>query len=143
MPSVVADIADHIVSRLNAGNYSTAITATRAYIPTFDLQDGTLLVTVIHAGLTIRLAARGRTIEEHSVQVGVQQKIEDDDNTTIDALVLLVQELADRMTHQPLDLSGGLQASYAGSEVVPVDFEELKTKRMFVGVVTLIYQVVR
>ena len=57
--SLIIDIADAVVARLNAGQFSRPLEAVRRYRPVFDLQElQTLRVSVVPKSVSIATAAR-------------------------------------------------------------------------------------
>ena len=73
--ATILTIADAVVAELNGTSFSLPFTATRAYIPRFDLADmATLRVTVVPKGLEIAAGSRGKDQHDYRVDVGVQQR---------------------------------------------------------------------
>jgi len=94
--ALIADIADAVVAELNAGLFSVPFTAERLYRPDFELPEmKDLRVSVVPHGLEMTTA--GRSLSQHDVQIdlAVQKKLDAADNAEIDALMGLVEELAE------------------------------------------------
>lgn len=92
----IIDLADAIVTALNAGTFSESFTAERGYLPTFDLPDmDTLRVTVVPRQEEGRLDTRNSSVHEYSIDIAIQKKPTALTNTLLDALMRVVQEIAD------------------------------------------------
>jgi len=141
--SLVTDIADAVVAELNAappGTFSQAFTAVRRVRPEFDLQDlETLQVSVVPKQHTMRAITRGATLHEPVVTIGVQKRIESDEDAETAALGVLTDEIARHLRQRPLAAMPG--AVWAGTEIEPVYApEHLAEHRVFTSVVTVNYQ---
>lgn len=141
--SLITDIADAVVTELAAAEFSMPFEPARHYRPQFDLVElKTLRVSVVPKGITI--ASLGRTVNQHEVaiDVAVQQKVDAADNAALDALMNLVQEIADffrlrRLTAFP-------DAAWSKTENVPVySPEHLESKAVFTSVLTFTFKVMR
>ena len=139
--SVIADIATAVVEALNAGEFSQEFTAVRHYLPTFDLKDmKDLHVSVVPKGVEMSTAGRGLAQDDVQIDVAVQKKLSAGDLAEIDALVALVQEIADfvRSTGRFGD------AAWVRTENTPIySPEHLENLRQFTSVLTLTLRVVR
>jgi len=142
--SVIADIADAVVAELNAPGepgFSMPFTAERLYRPDFELSDmKNLHVSVVPRSLEMTTA--GRALSQHDVQIdlAVQKKLGAADNAEIDALMGLVEELAEflRTTRQFGD------AVWVRTENSPVYSQEhLGELRQFTSVLTATLRVVK
>ena len=92
----IIELADAIVTQLNAHTFSRPFVAERGYLPTFDLPEmGTLKVTVVPKEDDGRLDTRSSSVHEYAVDIGIQQKPDTIDNATLDPLMRLTQEIAD------------------------------------------------
>jgi len=141
--ATITDIADAVVQELNAGSWSLPLSAERHYRPLFDLADmAALHVTVVPKGIVVERLDRTRNQEDVQVDVAVQKKFSTGDNAELDALVVLVQEIADffrlrRLTAYPA-------AVWVRSENVPVYApEHMDELRQFTSVLTLTFRVGR
>lgn len=135
------DIADAVVTALNGHSFSQEFTAVRAYRPTFDLKDMTHLhVTVVPKAVELSTAGRGLAQSDVQIDVGVQKKLSavDEDTTEIDALMDLVQEIADFVR-----ATGRFgEAAWVRTENAPVYSQEhLAELRQFTSVLTLTLRV--
>jgi len=139
--ALIADIADAVVAELNAGSFSVPLTAERLYRPDFELPDmKDLHVSVVPHGLEMSTA--GRALSQHDVQIdlAVQKKLDAADNAEIDALMGLVEELAEflRTKRQFGD------AVWVRTENSPVYSQEhLGELRQFTSVLTATLRVVK
>jgi len=139
--ALIADIADAVVTELNAGSFSVPFTAERLYRPDFELADmKDLHVSVVPHGLEMSTA--GRALSQHDVQIdlAVQKKLDAADNAEIDALMGLVEELAEflRTKRQFGD------AVWVRTENSPVYSQEhLGELRQFTSVLTATLRVVK
>jgi len=141
--ATITDIADAVVTELNGRSFSQPLTAVRYYRPVFDLGEmQTLHVSVVPKGVTIERFARSRNQYDFAIDVAVQQKFQTGDNTELDALLALVEEIADffrlrRLTSYPA-------AIWVRTDNVPVYApEHLEEFRQFTSVLTLTFRVVR
>jgi len=139
--ALIADIADAVVAELNAGSFSVPLTAERLYRPDFELPDmKDLHVSVVPHGLEMSTA--GRALSQHDVHIdlAVQKKLDAADNAEIDALMGLVEELAEflRTKRQFGD------AVWVRTENSPVYSQEhLGELRQFTSVLTATLRVVK
>ena len=137
--AMIADIAGAVVTALNGHTFSQPFTAARAYLPVFDLKDmKDLRVTVVPRGVEMTTAGRGLAASDIQIDVAVQKKLAAADNAEIDALMGLVQEIADfvRSTGRFGD------GSWVRTENVPIySPEHLGELRQFTSVLTLTLKV--
>ncbi len=136
---MIADIAGAVVTALNGHTFSQPFTAARAYLPVFDLKDmKDLRVTVVPRGNEMSTAGRAITQSDVQVDVAVQKKLTTADATEIDALMGLVQEIAEfiRSTGRFGD------GSWVRTQNVPIySAEHLGELRQFTSVLTLTLRV--
>jgi len=140
------DIADAIVTALNAHSFSQPFTARRHYVPTFDLKEmKNLHVTVVPRGVEMTAANRSMIQNAVQVDIGIQQKLPAPaspagDQAAIDTLMGLVEEIADfvRATGRFGD------AAWVKMENTPIySPEHLEQLRQFTSVLTLTLLVMR
>ena len=138
--STIADIAEAVVTALNGHTFCQPFTAVRAYRAAFDLKDmKDLHLTVVPKGVEMSTAGRGLSQSDVQVDIGVQKKLSAADNTEIDALMGLVQEIAEfvRSTGQFGD------ARWVRTENLPIYSQEhLAELRQFTSVLTLTLRVI-
>jgi hypothetical protein len=140
--ATILDIADAVVAQLNATAFSQSVTAERHYQPQFELSEMTeLRVSVVPRSVTSKGLDRSRDSFDYRIDVAVQQKL-DPTPGNLDALMALVEEIADHFRSEPL--AGYPQARCTEVENVPVySLEHLDEFRQFTSVITLIYRVWR
>lgn len=149
-PAKLIQVADAVVAELKTGQgeqpavFSLPFEPVRRSAPITDLQAlKELQVTVIGAGWTKERATRGSVLWEFAIHVGLQKKLTSEQNEEIDPLVELLDQIDgffDREQHRrPATLP---DAFYVGSEAaaVPLDDEEMRTKRIYTGVTVLRFQ---
>lgn len=139
--AVILDIADAVVAALNGGTFSQPVAAERHYQPKFELSEMTdLKVSVVPRGLLSKTLDRGRDSFDYQIDLAVQQKT-DMTPAALDALMGLVEEIADRFRRQPLS---GTDARCVEVENDPVySPEHLESLRQFTSVLTLTFRVPR
>ena len=139
--SVITDIADAVVASLNAGTFSEPFTAERLHQPSFELADlQTLRVSVVPKSLEIRNASRQHSFFDCTIDVGLQQKVDDD--TRVDDLLVLAEEIADHLRLQRL--ADYPQAAWLSIEHDPVvASEHLDQHRQLTSVLSVTYRVKR
>jgi len=94
--SKISAIADELVTLLNAGSYTEAFTAVKAYHPVKDLADiSTVQVTVIPAGIPRQeLSDRAATSDRlYRPDVVMQKRIDPDDSDAVEALLDTCEEI--------------------------------------------------
>lgn len=140
--SVVVDIADKVVSELNAGTFSQSFTAERAYLPCYALEDvKDLRITVVPKGVEIQIKDRSSTQDDVGIDIAVQQKLTAADNAEIDPLLALVQEVADSLRFKRFTAP---DAVWVGTRNEPVYAQEhLDRFRVFTSLLTFTFRVFR
>lgn len=144
MPNVV-DIAEAVVTALNAGSFSQVFTAARAYEPEYDVgADEGLRVFVVPGNVEGGDGRRSRVRERSTqVQVGVIKRVGAREDATrmaaCDDLVTLEYEI---MAAFDLQRISGLDAACIDTAIEPpFDPERLRQKGVFLGVVVLTFLV--
>ena len=141
--AVIIDIADAVVTELNAATLSLPLTAERHYRPIFDLKDmKTLHVTVVPKGVEVTPAGRSNNHYDYQVDVAVQKKFAKGDAAELDPLVGLVEEIADffrlrRLTAYPTAV---WRRTEHPTVYAPEHMDEL---RQFTSVLTFTFRIVR
>lgn len=138
--ALIIDIVDEVVEELNAGAFSLPFTATRGYLPRFELGDlETLRVTVVPKGLEIVRASRDARQHDYQLDVAVQKKLGATDAAEIDPLMDLVEEVADYFDGRALDTDP--VARCLTVENVPIYApEHMHEHRVFTSVLTLSFR---
>jgi len=141
--SIIIELADVIVAELRAEPLQ--IDAVRAYRPEFELPElQTLRVSVVPRGIEITSSNRSLNRHDISIDVGVQKKVDADDSTALDSLMMLVQRIADQLRIKRLNLPGGGGAVWSKTANDPIySPEHLQTKNVFTSVLTFTFCVVR
>lgn len=141
--SLVIAVADAVVAVLKAEPLK--LEAMRAYRPEFDLAElTTMRVTVVPKGLEI--SGSGRNANQHDIRVDValQQKVTAVDNTALDPLMTLVEQVANQLRLRRLELGGGGSAIWVKTENDPIYApEQLQTKQVFISLLTFTFRVVK
>lgn len=144
--SLVTSVADAITAALNsavAGTFDLTFTAARHYRPLFDLEDlKTLHLSVVPKGIDITSLGRSSNQHDVSIDVAVQQKVDPDDQTTLDGLMEVVQQIIDYMRLQRLaTLPAAMLIRIENAPVYAA--EHLEQMRVFTSVLTLTYRVIQ
>jgi len=147
--SMIVAIADAVVDRLNAGSYSMPVTAVRHHQPTFEFAElESLRVSVVPRSLTITGASRRQSQYDALIDIGVQKRLAPapgsagDEDAEIDALLDLVEELADHLRFERLPTVP--EAVWVGVAQEPVvAAEHLEQHRQFTSILTVTYRVLR
>lgn len=134
---MITEICDAVVAELNDHSFSLTFTAVRRYAPVSKLEDlATLKVSVLPSGWTREDATRSDIENTITVQIGLQQKIADDD--TADDLVALAIEIVEFM--QTAELSSYPDAQLISAACDPIyDPQLIDTHRVFISVIALTY----
>ena len=141
--AVITDIADAVAAEINAGSFSQPVSATREYLPAFELADmQTLRVTVVPRSVTTLPGGRAHNQYDYAIDVAVQKKLDAADNAEIDALMTLVDELADHLRFKRL--TAFPNAAWLKTENQPVYAQEhLQELRQFTSILTFTFRVMR
>lgn len=141
--STILALADAVVAGLNAGTFSLPFTVQRGYRPAAELPDlAAVKVTVIPKSLAITAASRADGFYDCALDIGVQRKVNLDDPAELDALMRLVEELADHLRFKRLD--GFPAAAWLSIENDPIFApEHLEKEHVFTSVLTVTYRVRR
>jgi hypothetical protein len=140
--AVILDIADSVVAQLNRTTFSQPVTAERHYQPKFELSEMTdLKVSVVPRSLASKTLDRNRDTFDYLIDVAVQQKT-DMSQAALDALMTLVEEIADHFRTQPLASYPNARCTEVKNEPV-YSLEHLDEFRQFTSVITLTYRVWR
>ena len=141
--AVITDIADAVAAEINAGSFSQPVSATREYLPAFELADmQTLRVTVVPKSVITLPGGRAHNQYDYAIDVAVQKKLDAADNTEIDELMTLVDELADHLRFKRL--TDYPNAAWLKTENQPVYAQEhLQELRQFTSILTFTFRVMR
>ena len=143
MTAIIIEIADAVVAELNASALFAPCVAERSYAPLFELSEmKDLHVTVVPRGKTTAAHSRATTQEDVAIDVAIQMKLDKADNEEIDALMELVDQIAEyfklkRLTACP-------DAAWIGTEYRAIfSPEHLAKMRQFTSVLSLTFRIVR
>lgn len=140
--AVILNIADAVVTQLNAATFSQPVAAERHYQPKFELSEMTeLKVSVVPRSLGSKAFDRNRDSFDYVIDVAVQQKT-DMTQAALDALMALVEEIADHFRKEPLTAYPTARCMEAKNEPV-YSLAHLEEFRQFTSVVTLTFRVWR
>ncbi|MBI5865594.1 MAG: hypothetical protein HZB38_14015 [Planctomycetes bacterium] len=141
--STVIDIADAVVGAIQSGSYGEPVAVERKYRPTFELADLTeVQVSVVPRAVSITTATRDSSYFDCAIDVGVQKKVNADQAEDIDALMTLVEQIADQLRMKRLD--DAPEAAWVSIENEPAfASEHLDQQRVFTSVLTVTYRVRR
>jgi len=141
---VITDIADAVTAELNGLDPVTPLAAVRSTkAPEFELPDmKTLRVTVVPRGWDSQTATRAAAQCDYQIDIGVQKKLATGDNAEIDALLGLVERIADHFRAKRLAAVPG--AMWVKNENTPLySPEHMGQLRQFTSVLTLTFRVMR
>lgn len=139
MPSAaLIEIADAVVTELNAAALSLPFVAQRLYVPSFSAQElTTLKVVVVPRAEDGAIAHRSATQHEYTVDVGILKKVAQPTLAEIDPLMLLAQEIGDFFRFRPL---AGRGERWLKTEVrTPYSSEHVEQQRQFLAVLSLTF----
>jgi hypothetical protein len=141
--ALIVDIAQAVATELSAHAFSMPFTAARYYRPVFDLADmAALHVSVVPKGLGIERLDRSRNQHDVQVDIAVQRKLQTAETAEIDALVALVEEIADFFRLRRL--ASCPEAVWIQTANVPIyAAEHLEELGQFTSVLTLTFRVAR
>jgi len=141
--AVITDIADAVVASLNSRSFSQPFIAQRRYQPSFELPEMQALQgSVVPKSVSITKATRDSGYFDFAIDIGVQKKVNPETLAEIDALMTLMDEIADHLRLTRLD--GAPQAAWLTIEHAPIFApEHLDQLRQFTSVLTVTYRVAR
>jgi hypothetical protein len=140
--ATIIDIAEAVVAELNGASFSQPVTAERLYAPQFELAEMTTLhVSVVPRGLSSASLDRSRDTFQYQIDLAVQQKV-DQANPPLDALMTLVEEIADHFRAGSLASFTAARCSDVVNEPVFAP-EHLTELGQFTSVITLTFKVWR
>ncbi len=139
---LITQVAEAVITELNATTFSQSLTATRAYLPRTELGElKTLKVTVVPSSVTVAAASRSQTQRDVAIDVAVQKKLGQEQNPSLDPLLALAEEIAEHFQAKRLD-------SFPGALCVKTEFkpiyapEHIEQLRTFTSVLTLTFRVI-
>jgi len=141
----VVDVANAVVDRINLQTLSQSFTAVRKYNPTLKLEDAaSLVVSVWPETRLIEFFSRREYGRRIAIAVMVQKNVSavDEDTTEIDALMLLVDEIIDRLEFEHLNAGAPIPKKALFQSIVndPVcSRDTLEIERQFVSKLVVTY----
>ncbi len=136
MAAKIVDLAEAVVTELNAESFSQAFTATRHYVPKIDLKDAaSLSVLVAPSGFSTSIASRANDDEEYTIDIGVLKRLTVDGNTELDPLMLLVEEIKNHFRRKTIASPAAVCTEITNDPIF--DIESLDQKRQFASVLNL------
>jgi hypothetical protein len=141
---LVIEVADAVVAAINASPLVTAHPpAQRHYRPQFELSElKSTRISVVPKAILISGLARSSNQHDCSVDVAVQRKLTTADAAEIDPLMQLAQDLSDllRLARLPAMPT----AVWIKTENSPLyALEHMENQRVFTGLLTVTYRVMR
>lgn len=134
----IIELADQLVGNLNAQSFSLPFRAERGYVPTFDLSEMDVLkVIVVPKEDDGKLDTRESSQHEYAIDIGIQQKPAKIDNSDLDPLMFLTQEVADFFLFGKRP--GGATLVSPSVRILYLQ-EHLQKLRQFTSVVTLTFR---
>jgi hypothetical protein len=141
--SAIIDIADAVVAELHGHAFSQSFTPVRAYLPQYDLAEmKDLHVSVVPKGVEIDVSSRTLAQHDYSIDIAVQKRLAGADQSEMDGLMGLVEEIADSFRQRRLTTYE--QAIWIKTANVPIYApDHLDQLRQFTSVLTLTFRVLR
>jgi len=140
--ATILTVADAVVAALNAGTFSKPVTAQRHYVPRFSLDEmDNLRVSVVPRGLASRAFDRNHNTFDYQIDVAVQQRT-DVSQGSLDALMVLVEEIADFLRKTPLPGIANCKCVEIKNEPIYAP-EHLAELRQFTSVLTMTFRIWR
>lgn len=142
--SLLADIADEIVSSINGASLSVSLTAKRSPLPVFDLGlvGSDVVVSVIPKALALTVESRTEQLYDVETDVGVQKRVQRESNTEVDEMFDLVQEIGDVLRFTDYTSVGG--ARWVSMTNDPAVFpDHLENDSVFTSLITVTHRVLR
>ena len=146
--SLIINIADAVTAELNAaapGTFSRDFTALRKVLPAYELSElAELKITVVPKAIEINGSTRSVCQYDFAIDIGIQQKLPagSDMETEVEAMGLLVDEIADYLRKRPL-----AQTPWAvwvnTKNDPPYAPEHLAEQRVFTSVLTVTYRAMK
>ena len=134
------DIADAVVTELNAQSFTQSFTAVRNMTPDYQIRDLTSLkVTVMPTAVEMKQFARGLWSQDHGIDVAVQKRLTDDTETSVVAMMDLTQEVAEYLRSATLTTLSSVRV--AGAKIDPIyAVEHMSGMKVFTSVIQLTYK---
>lgn len=133
MATKAGALADAIKDWINGGTYATSFTADRRWAPRLDKRSlGTLEVSVITTNRKRQLVTRGNWQDDSSPIVTVTKSVDHTSNDDCDSLMLLCEQIEDRMWASDAIIADGVRQRLIATEI-DVAQDMLWEDRIFAG----------
>ena len=138
--ALIADIAEQVALELNGGAFSLTFFSERHYLPRFDQTEmDELRVLVVPRGTRVERSARDSWQHDYQIDVAIAQKVADEEASTLDPLMGLVEELAEYMRGRALNTDPTTHC--VAVENAPIySPDHLDDKRLFLSVLRLTFR---
>ena len=116
MSAAIVEIADAVVTDLQAHTFSQPFSAQRSYLPRYRLEELTdVRVTVVPKDEVGQRASRSQWQSDYKLDLAIQQRLGADELAQMDGLILLGQELADffKSHNPPGDVATLVEVAFA------------------------------
>jgi hypothetical protein len=140
MSITAVQIADAVVTELNAGEFTREFTAARSFLPYFTTAElANIHVSVVPGGIEMTPVTRASTLDVLSVDIGILKTVDPKDEDEIEDLISFVHEIIDymrgrRLTDQP-------NVTWFKTAVDPLyNEEQLSQNKCFMSILTLSYK---
>lgn len=142
MSATIIDIADDVVTKINAATLSISVTAVRAYVPKFDLHsDATVQIKVVPRSDSRVMQDQANDECQTIIDVAVYKKLQNDladEATEVDGLLVLCDEI--RKTLNRVALAAPLDATCIAVTQEPIyGVDEMDEHRIFLSVLSFTY----
>lgn len=137
---IAIDIADAIVTELQAATFSEPLIISRRVMPEFELAElKALTVTVVPKSVQMANITRQSSSFDVAIDIGIQQKIAKDTDAQVSRLSGVVTELVNFLNRRQLTGFPAAQFKSIVNEPVHVP-EYLSEKRLFTSILTVTYR---
>ena len=142
MSAVIIQLANAVVSDLNAHAFSQNFTATRAYLPRFDLEGGTgLQVSVVPKTDVRQPATRAEDECTETIDIGVMQRLAKtgaEEIAEVDGLMGLCEEVKTFLSRRrPAAMPEAVCVEVKHEPIYSV--EDLNENRLFLSVISAVF----
>ncbi|HUS47876.1 MAG TPA: hypothetical protein VM098_07145 [Phycisphaerae bacterium] len=138
------DIADAVVTELAGappGTFALPFTPQRRVLPQFELSElKDLKVTVVPRSVENSPAARGLTLKDVQIDIGIQKRLGKDVDSEIVPLLTLVEQIDGWLRQRPLQAAGNAPWLKSANDPLYAS-EHLAEDRVFTSVLTVSYRV--
>lgn len=143
--SISSDVAEAVKTELNLHTFSQAFTAVRTWMPVYKRTEVSGLQVTVAPGPRIRgIKNHANTFKQIQIDIGVQMPVDGTDNTEVDPVTDLLEEIEDflEMHSLPTYATAGWMSSetVSGAEggFVP---ELLYNENIYMGLLRITYRI--